>query len=68
MRPRAKTLVGSLYWPMRVVSRALYGKQKPLSDRRVGYVPCWNIQYDPDSGTTRHCRKPKNHADDCAYW
>lgn len=62
-----------LYWPMRGVSRLVYGKYRDYhvddkNNLRIGYVHCWNSIYHQDSGQTRHCRKPKNHAGDCAYW
>lgn len=63
MRPRAKELIGLTYWPMRGVSRVLYGKQKPLGGVRVGFPPCWTADEDG-----RHCRKPKGHAGVCAFW
>jgi len=74
MRPRAKSLIGLSYWPMRAVNRVLYGPHKDYALRRtdgrevrVGFPPCWEPEYLRD-GTVRHCRKPRGHAGVCAYW
>lgn len=70
MRPRAKSLIGLAYWPMRGISRLLYGKYREggSSGLRVGYVPCWREAYNQEQGRPLHCRKPKGHVGDCAFW